>query len=55
MARLKEMKGGGGSDEVRQELAQVTRDRENALQEVADLKKLLSEQNRQLSAAAKAR
>ena len=55
MVRLKEMKGSGGSDELRQELAQAERDRDNALQEVADLKKLLAEQNRQLAAAAKTR
>jgi hypothetical protein len=58
MARLKEMKGGsggGGNDELRKELAQLERDRDNALGEVADLKRLLAEQNRQLSVAAKSR
>jgi hypothetical protein len=58
MARLKEMKGGSSgeaNDELRKELAQLERERDDALGEVADLKRLLAEQNRQLSVAAKTR
>ncbi len=55
MARLKESKASGGGEGAREQVAETIRERDEALQEVAELKKLLAEQNRQLATAAKQR
>ncbi len=53
MARLKETNAKGGDN--REAIEQLERERDAALQEVADQKQMLAEQNRQIALASKNR
>jgi hypothetical protein len=53
MTRLKETSASRAGESNREALEQLTRERDAALQEVADQKQMLAEQNRQASQAAR--